>query len=46
LLPSLIWFAVTNLIVKKGITDVFCNIGHSLNIVLRFLVALAVDAIA
>ena len=44
--PSRIRFVATNLIVKKGITDVFCDFGHGLDIVLRFLVALNADAIA
>ena len=35
----------TDLIVKEGIMDVSGNFGHSLNVVLGFLVALGVDAI-
>ena len=38
-------FAATNLVVKKGVTDIFYNFGHSLDIVLRFLVAFDADAI-
>jgi len=45
LCPGPIQFAATNLIVKKGVTDVFCNFGHGQDIVLRFLIALDVDAI-
>ena len=43
--PSRIQSVVTNPVIKEGITDVFSNSGHSLNIVLRFLVALGTDAI-
>ena len=45
LFPGHIRFAATNLIVKKSIADVFYNIGHGQNIVLRFLIAPDVDAI-
>jgi len=35
---------VTDLIFKEGITDVLCNSRHSLDIVLRFIIALGGDA--
>ena len=38
-------FVATNLIIKEGITDVVSDSGHSPDIVLRFIVALGVDAI-
>ena len=42
---SHIRFVATDLIINEGITDVFSNLGRSLNIVLAFLVALGVYAV-
>jgi hypothetical protein len=38
-------FVVTHLVLEEGVPDIFRHSGHSLNVVLTFLVSLGVDAI-